>query len=584
MRSLLVFRRVISYYRQHLPATLAGAASVVASGLVSLVAPGLIRRAIDALSARQPLAAVAHYAAGLLLVALVAGLFLFLQRWLLVGVSRHLEHHLRVELYQHLLRLPPRFYLRERVGDLLTRATSDVGAVRMAIGPAFMYALSTVTILIASTVLMARISVPMTLAVLGVVPLVAGATHYFGSRIHTRWGLAQEELSRYTARLQEHLVGLRVLRAYTCESAEQRAMRALNRSYVAASAHLITLSAIFQPVLHALIGLSFVLVLALGGFAVRNGTLTLGQFVEFNLYVARLIWPMIAVGWVANLVQRGAASMERLERLFGEPPLAESSKPSPLRLAADGPAKLTLSHLGFAYPDSGSAALAGVSLTVAPGQRVAIVGGVGSGKSTLISVIPRLLEPDRGQVFLDDIDVLDLPLDHLRHAVALVPQGGFLFSASLRDNIALACPAASSDEVLAAALAAGLGPDLALLPDGLETVIGERGVTLSGGQRQRVAIARALLTSPRLLLLDDCLSAVDTRTERSILDALPATTLLFATHRLAAAELCDVVVVLHHCRAVEIGPPAELASRGGRYARLLALQKLEQGEALARTA
>jgi ATP-binding cassette, subfamily B, multidrug efflux pump len=575
---------VLAYYRMHLTPTVLGAASAVASGVVGLAAPWIVGRAIDTLRTGPPLASLWRYAAMLVVVALVSGVFMFTQRYLLVSVSRQLEHQLRTDLYDHLLRLPPAFYMRERVGDLLTRAVSDVGTVRMAVGPALMYTVNTGTILVVSVVLMARIHLPLTLLSLCVLPLVAGATKYFGTRIHVRWGQTQEALSHYTARLQEHLVGLRVLRAYNCEEAEKQEMGARNRSYVAAGARLIRLSAVFQPILQAFIGLAFVAVLGVGGNAVRLGTISLGQFVEFNLYLVRLIWPMIAVGWVANLVQRGAASMSRIEALFAEPPLPEivtaAAEPEP----RPGPAGLELREVSFSYARAPEAALSKVSFTVRPGERLAVVGGVGCGKSTLLSLIPRLLEPAPGTVMLDGGDVRALPLGQLRREVALVPQGSFLFSASLRENIALASPSAPEEEVLAAALAAGLEEDLKRLPEGLDTVVGERGVTLSGGQRQRVAIARALLTRPRLLLLDDCLSAVDTQTERVILDGLPRTTLLFATHRLAAAELCDKVCVLERGAVLEAGTPAELAARGGRYAHLLALQKLEQQESWPRAA
>jgi ATP-binding cassette subfamily B multidrug efflux pump len=581
---LRIFRRVIAYYRGHLVPTVFGAASAVASGVVSLAAPWIVGRAIDTLRTGAPLSALWRYAAMLVAVALVSGLFMFTQRNLLVSVSRRLEHQLRTDLYDHLLRLPPAFYMRQRVGDLLTRAVSDVGTVRMAVGPALMYAVNTATILLVSVTLMSRIHLPLTLLSLCVLPLVAGATRYFGTRIHVRWGQTQEALSHYTARLQEHLVGLRVLRAYNCEEAEKQEMGARNRSYVEAGARLIKLSALFQPILQALIGLASVVVLGVGGNAVRLGTISLGQFVEFNLYLVRLIWPMIAVGWVANLVQRGSASMSRIEALFAEPPLPEIVTVADEPALRQGPAGLELREVSFSYPRASEAALSKVTFSVRPGERLAVVGGVGCGKSTLLSLIPRLLEPALGSVLLDGGDVRALPLVQLRREVALVPQGSFLFSASLRDNIALAAPSASDEQVLAAALAAGLEEDLKHLPEVLDTVVGERGLTLSGGQRQRVAIARALLTGPRLLLLDDCLSAVDTQTERVILEGLPRTTLIFATHRLAAAELCDKVCVLERGAVLEAGTPAELSARGGRYAHLLALQKLEQQESWPRAA
>ena len=559
-------------------ATVLGCASVVASGLASLAAPGIVRRAVDAIGAGAPISSVWRYAGLLVVVALVSGFFQFAQRQLLVSVSRHLEHRLRTDLYDHLLRLPPSFYMRERVGDLLTRAVSDIGAVRMAVGPALMYAINTLTILIVSSALMLRIHVPLALLSLATLPLVAGATRYFGSRIHLRWGQSQEALSHYTARLQEHLVGLRVLRAYSCEDAELQEMAARNRGYVAAGARLIRIAAVFQPLLQGLIGLTFVAVLGVGGMAVRVGRISLGQFVEFNLYLVRLIWPMIAVGWVANLLQRGAASMARIESLFAEEPLTESAASEEDLPKRRAPAAVEIRDLTFEYPGARGPSLRRVSLSALPGERVGIVGGVGSGKSTLLWLIPRLLEPPSGTVLIDGSDVRAQSLDRLRRDVALVPQGSFLFSATLRENIALARPDAGEEAILEAAIAAGLEEDLKRLPDGLDTVVGERGLTLSGGQRQRVAIARALLTKPRLLLLDDCLSAVDTNTERVVLDALPRTTLLFATHRLAAAELCDRVCVLDEGVVIEAGTPADLAARGGRYARLLALQQLDQQE------
>jgi len=578
VRSLAVFRRVLSYYRHHLPATVAGSLAVVASAVIGLAAPGIVRQAVDALAQGKPLSVVLRAALLLLAVTFLAGVFLFLQRRLLVAVSRHLEHRLRTDLYHHLLSLPASFYLRERVGDILTRATSDIAAVRMAVGPALMYALNTLTVMVVSTVLMLRIDLFLTVLSLAVVPLVGATTRLFSQHIHSRWTRAQEALSDYTARLQEHLVGLRVLRAYGCEEGERAALAQRSHSYLLASKKLIVVQAAFQPLLQTLVGLSFVLVLGFGGAAVRAGRITLGQFVELNLYLVRLIWPMIAIGWVATLLQRGAASASRIEQLFAELPIPDRGGSRHVS-AASGPASLEVRNLSFSFPHTTRLALDGVTLVLRPGERLALVGEVGSGKSTLLSLPPRLLEPPPGTVFLDGVDVLDYPLQELRTCVALVPQGSFLFSATLRENIALARPDATHGEILTAALAAGLEEDLARMPEGLDTVVGERGVTLSGGQRQRVSIARALLTRPRLLLLDDCLSSVDAQTERVILSSLPDTTLVVATHRLAAAELCQQVAVLEGGRIVEMGSPAELALRRGRYARLLALQGLLGGVA-----
>lgn len=557
-----------------------GFAAAVASPLVSMMAPSLVRKAVDVLAAGGDPGQALPYALGIVGVACASGLLLFAQRMLLVGISRHLEHELRTEAFAHLLRLPASWFSSQRVGDLLTRLSSDVSAVRMAMGPALMYVASTSTILVSAVFLMLSIDVPLTLASLVMAPAVAITTKFFGSRIYHRWNAAQEELSRFTARLQEHLVGLRVLRAFACEEHEQKTMGELNLAYFRASQRMVRVQAVFFPLLQFLIGTGFVVVLGYGGYKVASRQLSLGQFVEFNLYLARLIWPMIAVGWVANLWQRGAASMARLEELFQqEPELPIFSPPEMAKAEGARPLGVAFEGVSFSYPGAARPALRGVTLSVPPGARVVILGEVGSGKSTLLSLIPRLLSPPPGTVFVDGRDVLHWDLQELRAAVVLVPQTAFLFSATLEDNIRMGKPQASDDEVREVVARAGLARDVANLPQGLQTLVGERGVTLSGGQRQRVALARALLLEPPVLLLDDCLSAVDRSTEAEILASLPRTTLVFATHRVSVAKTADWVVVLEHGRIVEEGTPEELANVDGRFAQLLRLEELEEGAA-----
>ncbi len=554
-----------------------GFAAAVASPLVSMMAPSLVRRAVDVLAAGGDPHRALRYALGIVGVAAVSGLLLFAQRMLLMGISRHLEHELRTEAFAHLLRLPASFFNTQRVGDLLTRLGSDVGAVRMAMGPALMYVASTSTILLSAVVLMLRIDVPLTLASLSMAPAVALTTKLFGSRIYRRWHAAQEELSHFTARLQEHLVGLRVLRAFACEEHEKHTMGELNRAYFRASQRLVNVQALFFPLLQFLIGVGFVVVLGYGGAKVVAQKLTLGQFVEFNLYLARLIWPMIAVGWVANLWQRGAASMARLEELFSQAPeLPFLPTPEAANLAPSKALTVAFAGVSFTYPGAKGPALQGVTFSVPAGARVVILGEVGSGKSTLLHMVPRLITPPAGTVLVDGRDVLDWDLQELRGTVVLVPQTAFLFSATLRENICLGKPDASEQEVWEAVRRAGLLPDVEKLPQGLDTLVGERGVTLSGGQRQRVALARALLLQPAVLLLDDCLSAVDRSTEAKIWEQLPPTTLLFATHRLSVAKAADWVVILEKGRVVEEGTPATLAETGKRWTQLLALEELEK--------
>jgi len=575
------FSRVWEAYRKRPLLSGLGFAAAVGWPLVSMAIPSLIRKAIDALSQGAGAQAVLGLAASILGVAALSGVLMFAQRRILVGISRHLEHELRTAAFEHLLRLPASWFATQRVGDLLTRLGSDVGAVRMAAGPALMYVASTSTVLVTAVVLMLRIHPGLTLASLSMAPLVAAATKFFGSRIYRRWTQAQEELSRFTARLEEHLVGLRVLRAYACEEHEKATMAELNLRYFRAAKKLIGVQSLFYPLLQFLIGVGFVVILGFGGFLVTAGKLSLGQFVEFNLYLARLIWPMIAVGWVANLWQRGAASMARLEELFRKPPeLVTLADPQPSPAGSPSPAALEFRDLTFTYPGASRPALERVSFAVPAGSRVVLLGEVGSGKSTLLQLVPRLWTPPAGTVFLDGQDVLAWDLDRLRQVAVLVPQTAFLFSATLRENLTLGSPGASEEEVWQAVEAAGLAPDVAAFPQGLDTLVGERGVTLSGGQRQRVALARALLAKPGLLLLDDCLSAVDRRTEAAILRALPKTTILFATHRLAVAETADFVVILEAGKVAAAAPPGQASQAAPLWSQLLALEALEEEEAV----
>ncbi len=570
------FARVWQAYSKRPWATAFGFAAAVASPLCFMAIPSRVSRAIDRLAGGQRAEQLLPVAAGIVALAAASGALMFLQRRLLVGLSRHLEHELRTQAFQHLLRLPSSWFARQRVGDLLTRLGQDVGAVRMACGPALMYVASTGTVLATAAVLMLRVHAGLTLAALSMAPAVALATTFFGARIYRRWTQAQEELSRFTSQVEEHLVGLRVLRAFVCEEQEVQSLAARNLAYFQASQKLIGVHSLFYPLLQFLIGVGFVVVLGFGGWLVSQGRLSLGQFVEFNLYLARLIWPMIAVGWVANLWQRGAASMARLEELFAQPPepLLFWTRPSQPEETLP-PLSLEVREVTFTYPDASRPALRHVSFSVPAGARVVLLGEVGSGKSTLLQLIPRLWTPPPGSILVGERDVLEWPLEQLRQAAVLVPQTAFLFSATLRENITMGRPDATDEEVWEAVRQAGLSADVQQLPQGLDTLVGERGVTLSGGQRQRVALARALVLRPQVLLLDDGLSAVDRRTEKAILQALPSTTILFATHRLLVAATADWVVLLDRGEVVASGPPSLLRQSDSLWSRLLALEELE---------
>ena len=555
---------------------------LVLSTAITLLSPWVLKHAVDDLAAGsgpEPGAgrALAFYAAALVGLALVGGACRFLMRRIIIGASREIELDLRNDLFGHLQRLPPAWFQARRTGDLMSRATNDLAAVRMLAGPAIMYTASTSITFVVAVVLMLSLSPALTLLALLPLPVVSVVVKRFGSAIYVRSERIQAQLAHMSAVVQEALAGVRVVRAYRREGVEIERFRAANEEYVARSRAMVRLQGAFHPTLAFFLGLSALIVLWIGSRHVIDGRLSIGDFVAFNVYVAMLSWPMIAFGWVTNMLQRGLAAWQRmLDILQVEPAIRDRDDPvTPERIRG----AVEFRDLTFAY--NGRAVLSGVSARVEPGQVLALVGPTGSGKSTLVDLLPRLFDPPPGTVFVDGVDVRDLPLGTLRGAIGYVPQEPLLFSETVAGNVAFGARRAAGGNGVADAVAlARLDADVAGFPRGLDTEVGERGITLSGGQKQRAALARAILTDPRILILDDALSAVDTHTEEAILGRLrevmrQRTTILVA-HRISTVRDADLILVLDDGRVVERGAHAELVAMDGLYAGLHRKQLLEE--------
>jgi ATP-binding cassette, subfamily B, multidrug efflux pump len=512
-------------------------------------------------------------------IALVKGLFQFLIRWILIGISRDIEFDLRNDLFAHLEKLSYSFYQRTRTGDIMARATNDLNAARMLLGPAIMYSANTIVFTIAALAFMLHISPTLTLYAFLPLPIASIAIQYFGRQIHERFERIQAMFSDISARAQENFSGARVVRAYVQEDAEIAAFESANQEYIARSLKLVRLMGMLWPTLETMVGLAIPLVLWVGGRQVIDGRITPGQFVAFLTYIAQLTWPVIALGWVINIFQRGSASMGRINELLTEKPEiqdTDTAKASSAPASIGG--EIEFRNLTFAY--NGTEVLHNINLRISQGSSLAIVGPTGSGKTTLVSLIPRIYDAPRGSVLIDGRPVTDYPLDALRHAIGFVPQETFLFSDSIRENIAYGTESTSDEQVRDAARGASIAADIETFPEQYATVVGERGITLSGGQKQRTAIARAIIRNPGILILDDALSSVDTHTEDKILNHLReimhGRTTIFISHRVSTVRNADQIAVLHGGRIVETGSHDELLARNGYYTDLYNKQLLEE--------
>lgn len=579
---------LLPYYRPYRKPLAFGLALVIVAQAFSLVSPFLIKLAIDGFGdPTMTRGRIGGLAALIVVVALLGGAARYGMRELLNGVSRRMEVDLRNDFFRHLIRLDASFYGSVRTGDLMSRATNDTLAVRQAAGPAVMYTVNTAVGFLLALTLMIWISPKLTLLAMIPLFLLPIVVLRFGKVIHRRFEQIQEHFSTLSTFVQENLTGVRIVRAYVQEDEQARQFDELNAEYRERNMSLVRAAGLFHPILGSLAGLGMVVVLWQGGREVIAGTITSGDYVAFFFYLAFLIWPMIALGWVVNLFQRGAASMGRLNKILErESALGFPEEPALAEGVREG---IEFRHVSFRYPGTERLVLRDVSFVARPGQTVALVGPTGSGKSTLISLISRLYDPSDGEITLDGVPLTDHDPEALRRIVGMVPQDSFLFSDTIAENIGLgletsqAADEASTDPdpvIVRAARVAQLHDSVVDFPRGYRTLLGERGINLSGGQKQRATLARALARDPSVLILDDALSAVDTHTEARILgdlrEVMKDRTSFIISHRVSAVMDADLILVLEDGRIVERGRHAELLERGGTYARLLRRQLLEE--------
>jgi len=571
-------RPLYPYLKKYRAGYLWGSLCVLFNNGIWVLFPLVIKKAVDGLNAGMPRQRLLLYGLLLLAIAGVKAIFQFLTRWVLIGISREIEFDLRNDFFAHLEKLSHSYYQRTRTGDIMARATNDLNAVRMLLGPAIMYSANTLVFMAFALAFMVSISPKLTMYAFLPLPVASIVVQYFGRQIHERFEKIQAMFSEISARAQENFSGARLVRAYVQEETEISNFEKSNQEYIARSLRLVRLIGMLWPTLETMLGFSIVLVLWLGGREVVQHRITVGQFVAFTTYMIQLTWPIIALGWVINIFQRGTASMGRINEILIEKPEIVDSAEAKSSSLSSVVGEIEFRNLTFAYGDN--TVLRDVSLQIPAGSSLAIVGPTGSGKTTLVSLIPRIYDATHGSVLIDGRPVTAYPMGTLRRNVGFVPQETFLFSETVRENIAFGVERATNEEVRSAAEAANIAGDIEEFPEKYQTMVGERGITLSGGQKQRTAIARALIRNPRILILDDALSSVDTQTEDKILnhlrEVMRGRTTIFISHRVSTVRQADQIAVLHAGRVVEMGTHDELLARDGYYTDLYNKQLLEE--------
>jgi ATP-binding cassette, subfamily B, multidrug efflux pump len=589
-------RPLFPYLRKYWRAYAIGTVAVFLNNGIWIMFPQVVQWVTDDLDKGVMHHALSTYALLLIAVAVGKGIFQFLTRWILIGISREIEYDLRNDLFQHLESLSYEFYQQTRTGDIMARATNDLNAVRMLLGPAIMYSANTVVFTIGALIFMLHISPKLTLWAFLPLPIASIVVQYFGRQIHERFERIQAMFSDISAKVQENLSGARVIRAYAQEEAEIRSFEKDNDEYIRRSLRLVRLMGMLWPTLEMMLGVAIAIVLWIGGREVLLGHISPGQFTAYLFYMFQLTWPIIALGWVINIFQRGTASMGRIAQIMRVQPEIKD-EPSEVRFTGGDPIRgeIEFRNLTFAHPNDantngtsgdivnhglGGEILRGINLRISAGTSLAIVGPTGSGKSTLVQLIPRIYDTKPGMVLIDGHPIREYSLAWLRRNIGFVPQETFLFSDTIRENIAFGVEEATDEDIRRAANIARIASEIESFPDGYDTTVGERGITLSGGQKQRTAIARAVIRDPRILVLDDALASVDTQTEDHILnhlrEVMEGRTTIFISHRVSTVRNADKIAVLHHGQIVEYGTHDELIAMNGYYSDLYNKQLLEE--------
>ncbi len=571
-----VLNRLRAYLFRYRCRLAAGFLCVLLTNMFLLAMPRVMGFAVDSLQESVTREKLGYWSLLILALALCEGIFRFFMRRLIIGVSRDVEYLVRNDVFRHLEMLPMSFFQKNKTGDLMSRTTNDLSNVRMLLGPGIMQSANTIVVTVCAIVLMLRINWELTLLALLPLPVVSLSVRHFGKKIHDLTEQSQAKLADLSARVQESMAGIRVVKAFVQERHEIAEFDGMNRSLVEKNQELIRVQSVFYPTMEMMIGMAVVIVIWVGGRLVIQRAISLGDFVAFTFYLGRLTWPMIALGWVVNLVERGRASMERLNYILDTVPDVKDQRDVVDGFTVLG--EIEFRNLSFSY--DGGTTLRNISLRIPKGKTVAIVGATGSGKTSLVQLIPRLHNAPPDSLFIDGVPIERIPLATLRSAIGFIPQDTFLFGETIRENIAFGVESATDEQIVRAATVSNIETDVQSFPNKYTTMVGERGITLSGGQKQRTAISRAVLRDPRILILDDALSSVDTYTEEQILRELKGVmqnrTSILISHRVSTVKDADEIIVLNEGQIVERGTHAELLARGGYYAELHRRQLLEE--------